>query len=71
MTRAKSPDELEWTRGRFLDAALTVFAEKGFYGATMEEISIAAGYSGSAVYKYLKTKTRFSSRPKTASLRKC
>jgi AcrR family transcriptional regulator len=38
------------TRDRLLDAAQAAFASRGFYGATLEEISESAGYSRGAVY---------------------
>jgi len=38
------------TRERLLDSASRIFAEKGFGGATLEEIAEAAGYSTGAMY---------------------
>ena len=38
------------TRDRLLDSAAGVFARKGFYGASVEEIAEEAGYSRGAVY---------------------
>ena len=38
------------TRERLLDSAARIFAEKGFGGATLEEIAEAAGYSTGAMY---------------------
>ena len=38
------------TRERLLDSAARVFAEKGFGGATLEEIAESAGYSTGAMY---------------------
>lgn len=38
------------TRDRVLDAATEVFAERGFNGASVEEIAEAAGFSRGAVY---------------------
>lgn len=47
MTRAERQAE---TRARVLDAATKVFAEKGFHGATVEEITERAGFSRGAFY---------------------
>jgi len=38
------------TRDKLLDAARTVFAARGFHGASVEEIAAAAGYSTGALY---------------------
>ena len=38
------------TRSRLLDAAAALFAEKGFHGASLDEIADRAGYSRGAVY---------------------
>ena len=38
------------TRARVLEAAAAVFAERGFYGASVEEIAERAGFSRGAVY---------------------
>lgn len=46
----------EWARERFVDAAVHLFVQKGFHGATMEEISKAAGYSATAIYRYFECK---------------
>lgn len=43
-------------RERILKAALSVFAEKGIHGATIEEIATAAGYTPGAIYKHFKNK---------------
>ncbi|MCP2167786.1 TetR/AcrR family transcriptional regulator [Goodfellowiella coeruleoviolacea] len=40
------------TRNRVLDAAVTVFAEKSFVGATMEDIARAAGVTRATVYAH-------------------
>jgi AcrR family transcriptional regulator len=47
LTRAEAKER---TRQRLLDSAARVFAEKGFGGATLEEIAEAAGYSTGAMY---------------------
>jgi AcrR family transcriptional regulator len=47
MTRAESRVA---TRDRLLEAAAQVFAEKGFYGAAVEEIAERAGFTRGAFY---------------------
>jgi AcrR family transcriptional regulator len=47
LTRAERKAE---TRERILTAALTVFLERGFHGATLDEIAEEAGYTKGAVY---------------------
>jgi AcrR family transcriptional regulator len=44
------------TRRRLLDAALAVFAEKGFNGARIEDVCAAAGYTRGAFYSNFATK---------------
>ena len=44
------------TRRRLLDAALAVFAEKGFNGARIEDVCAAAGYTRGAFYSNVATK---------------
>lgn len=44
------------TRGRVLDAADRVFADRGFHGATLDEIALAAGYTRGAVYSNFRNK---------------
>lgn len=43
-------------KDRIMDAALSIFAEKGFQNATITEISKAAGVSEATVYEYFGTK---------------
>jgi AcrR family transcriptional regulator len=43
-------------KDRIMDAALGIFAEKGFQNATITEISKAAGVSEATVYEYFGTK---------------
>lgn len=43
-------------REQILDAAATLFAEKGFYAATVEEIAGRAGIGKSTVYEYFSSK---------------
>jgi AcrR family transcriptional regulator len=44
------------TRERIIQAALTVFAEKGLHGATVVEIAKSAGITGGAMYRYFDSK---------------
>ncbi|MGI5867212.1 MAG: TetR/AcrR family transcriptional regulator [Syntrophaceticus schinkii] len=43
-------------REQILDAAATLFADKGFYAATVEEIASRAGIGKSTVYEYFSSK---------------
>jgi TetR/AcrR family fatty acid metabolism transcriptional regulator len=43
-------------RGRILDAAVKVFAERGFHSATVAEIARAAGVADGTIYLYFKSK---------------
>lgn len=44
------------TKQRILDAALVVFADKGFAAATVDEVAAAAGVTKGAVYYYFQDK---------------
>lgn len=44
------------TKQRILDAALEVFGEKGFRGASVDEIATSAGVTKGAVYYYFEDK---------------
>ena len=44
------------TRGRVIQVALEVFAEKGVHGATVVEIAKRAGVTGGALYRYFESK---------------
>lgn len=44
-------------RQQILDAATTVFAKKGFHGATIRQIAQEAGIADGTIYIYFKTKT--------------
>jgi AcrR family transcriptional regulator len=46
----------ERTRNLLLDAAKDVFAQRGFEGASLEEIAEAAGYTRGAIYKHFGSK---------------
>src|SRR5437660_12011340 len=43
-------------RERILDAAVRVFAEKGFFGAKVSEIAREAGVADGTIYLYFKSK---------------
>lgn len=43
-------------RGRIIDAAIKVFAERGFHTATVAEIARAAGVADGTIYLYFKGK---------------
>ncbi|MDD2360111.1 MAG: helix-turn-helix domain containing protein, partial [Syntrophaceticus schinkii] len=43
-------------REQILDAAATLFADKGYYATTVEEIASRAGIGKSTVYEYFSSK---------------
>lgn len=51
-----SPTHLAARRQQILAAAMTVFAERGFASATMQQITKHSGMSAGAVYHYFPTK---------------
>lgn len=54
--RRRREEQRAATRERLLDAAGEVFAERGFYGASVEEITERAGYTRGAFYSNFGTK---------------
>lgn len=54
MTREQSRDQ---TRERLLDAAHALFMQKGFVGASVEDIALAAGYTRGAFYSNFESKS--------------
>src|SRR5580698_9295265 len=44
------------TRDHLLDAAAQVLAERGFHGASLDEVAAAAGFTKGAVYSNFKNK---------------
>jgi AcrR family transcriptional regulator len=48
--------EKAWRRQQIFDAAIHVFAQKGFYDATMDDIADAAELSKGSVYTYFTSK---------------
>jgi AcrR family transcriptional regulator len=54
---ALTPDRRRaMTRQHLLEAAAMVFARQGFHGATLDEVSAAAGFTKGAVYSNFKSK---------------
>jgi len=56
VARPARQEQRQQTRAKLVDAALRVFAEQGYDHATVEEISIAAGYSKGAYYFHFDSK---------------
>ncbi len=54
--RAARQQQRQQTRTKLVEAALRVFAEQGYDHATVEEISLAAGYSKGAYYFHFDSK---------------
>lgn len=50
--RARSAEEQEQVRRRFVDCARRVFAEAGAHGLTMRRLAAEAGYSPGTIYLY-------------------
>ncbi|MGW6499286.1 TetR/AcrR family transcriptional regulator [Nonomuraea angiospora] len=55
MTRTRS-EQAAWRREQLLDAALTVFADKGVDGATVKDVAQAAGVTPGLLYRYFDSK---------------
>jgi len=55
-TKTARQEQRQQTRSRLIDAALRIFAEQGYDHATVEEISLAAGYSKGAYYFHFDSK---------------
>ncbi len=56
MTTALQPKKSEETRKRILEAALTIFRERGFERATMRDVAAGAGLAVGAAYYYFDSK---------------
>jgi AcrR family transcriptional regulator len=54
--RSARQEQRQHTRAKLIEAALRVFAEQGYDHATVEEISLAAGYSKGAYYFHFDSK---------------
>lgn len=50
--RARSPEDQERVRRRFVDCARDVFAQEGAHGLTMRRLAAEAGYSPGTIYLY-------------------
>ena len=46
----------ERKRAEILEAAMTVFAQKGFHRSKMEEVAVAAGIGKGTIYEYFESK---------------
>ena len=55
MARPRNADG-QRTRQAILDAALGLFAEKGYFGASLRDVAAAVGVRESAIYNYFKSK---------------
>ena len=55
MARPKNADG-QRTRQAILDAALDLFAEKGFFGTSLRDVAAAVGVRESALYNYFASK---------------
>src|SRR5437588_10391841 len=55
-TRLTREEQRAVTRARLLASAAKVFAERGFYGASVEEIADRAGFTRGAFYSNFETK---------------
>src|SRR5438270_9301693 len=56
MTRRRRRSATSDKRTRIMDAAVKVFAERGFHTATVAEIAKAAGVADGTIYLYFKSK---------------
>lgn len=50
--RARSPEDQERVRKKFIDCARTVFTSAGAHGLTMRKLASEAGYSAGTIYLY-------------------
>ena len=56
MSTSTLEDQMADKRERVLEAALTLFAEKGFDGTAVPEIARAAGVGAGTIYRYFESK---------------
>jgi AcrR family transcriptional regulator len=54
--RLSRAERKELTRELLLDAAIEVFAQRGYHGASLEDVAAAAGFTKGAVYSNFATK---------------
>ncbi len=55
-TATKNPDRVRARRERLINAAITVFVEKGFHNATVREIGRVANMTQGTIYNYVSSK---------------
>jgi AcrR family transcriptional regulator len=55
-TRLTRAERKELTRELLLDAAIEVFAQRGYHGASLEDVAATAGFTKGAVYSNFETK---------------
>ena len=55
-TSVKNPERVEKRRAEIIDAAVTIFSEKGYHAATTKEIADAAGMNVATMFQYVKNK---------------
>jgi TetR/AcrR family fatty acid metabolism transcriptional regulator len=55
-SRPKSPADPDDKKRKIFDAALIVFAERGFHAATMDEIAATSGVGKGTLYRHFKSK---------------
>lgn len=55
-TRATTPEATQAKREAILDAALTLFAERGYHGTAVPAIAQAAGVGAGTLYRYFESK---------------
>src|ERR1700722_1598595 len=55
--RPRHTDDGVKARGRLLDAAESLFAERGFYGVTTRQVADAAGVDVALIYYHFKNKS--------------
>lgn len=56
MKQKRRLQETEFARSLIVRAAEPIFVQKGYHGATLDEIARAAGYSPAAIYTYFRNK---------------
>lgn len=55
-TATKNPERIRAWRERLINAAITVFMEKGFHNTTVRDIGRAAGMTQGTIYNYVTSK---------------
>ena len=57
-TRATTPEAVEAKREAILDAALSLFAERGYHGTSVPSIAKRAGVGAGTLYRYFENKEK-------------